>query len=418
MDFGMLPPEVNSARMYAGPGSESMLAAAAAWDAVAAEMGCAATSYESVVATLIAEPWLGSAAAAMAAAAAPYVTWLAATAALAEQTATQARTAAAAFEAAFVMTVPPPLIAANRIRLMSLVVTNILGQNSAAIAATQAEYAEMWAQDAAAMYSYEASSVAASTLKPFTPPTQNTDATASAAMVTQAGAATNAQTTLAQLSPGALVDSLSAPSTPADPLTSGLWGIASSLNPQLPNAAQGIPTPIGELDVAALYIAAIGTASVALSVTNTARPWGGGGLYGGTGVSEPSQENTIGSATDQPGADRGLGGEAAPVSAGVGHASLVGALSVPHSWTMAAPEIQLAVEALPSAGSGADSTVAGSNATGLLSGMALASLAARGLGGGGGAGTRSTGAAGPAQQEHKPTVVVIQKPPPAGNRPL
>ena len=208
MDFGILPPEVNSARMYAGPGSESMMAAAAAWDGVAAELSSAAASYASVVSALIAEPWLGPASAAMAVAAAPYAGWLATTAALAEQTATQARTAAAAFEAAFAMTVPPPLIAANRIRLMSLVATNILGQNSAAIAATQAEYAEMWAQDAAAMYGYEAASVAASTLKPFAPPTEHADPTAHAAIITQAGAATNAQTTLTQLSPGALGDSL------------------------------------------------------------------------------------------------------------------------------------------------------------------------------------------------------------------
>ena len=34
MDFGALPPEINSARMYAGPGSESMLAAAAGLERV------------------------------------------------------------------------------------------------------------------------------------------------------------------------------------------------------------------------------------------------------------------------------------------------------------------------------------------------------------------------------------------------
>ncbi|WP_264069201.1 PPE family protein, partial [Mycolicibacter terrae] len=32
MDFGMLPPEVNSGRMYVGPGSSPMMAAATAWD--------------------------------------------------------------------------------------------------------------------------------------------------------------------------------------------------------------------------------------------------------------------------------------------------------------------------------------------------------------------------------------------------
>ena len=32
MDFAFLPPEINSGRMYDGPGSGPMLAAAAAWD--------------------------------------------------------------------------------------------------------------------------------------------------------------------------------------------------------------------------------------------------------------------------------------------------------------------------------------------------------------------------------------------------
>ena len=54
------------------------------------------------------------------------------------------------------MTVPPPVIAANRTQLMSLTATNFFGQNTPAIAATEAQYSEMWAQDAAAMYGYAA----------------------------------------------------------------------------------------------------------------------------------------------------------------------------------------------------------------------------------------------------------------------
>lgn len=100
----------------------------------------------------------------------PYLAWLSTTAAQAEQVANQARAAAAAYETAFAAMVPPPVIAANRALLMSLIATNILGQNTPAITATEAHYGEMWAQDAAAMYSYAGSSAAAATLTPFTPP--------------------------------------------------------------------------------------------------------------------------------------------------------------------------------------------------------------------------------------------------------
>jgi PPE-repeat protein len=124
MDFGALPPEINSARMYFGPGSAPMLAAAAAWDGVAAELRSTASSYQSVISGLTSEGWLGPASASMAAAVAPYVTWMSITGAQAEQTASNAAAAASAFEAAFAMTVPPAVVAANRAQLMALVATN------------------------------------------------------------------------------------------------------------------------------------------------------------------------------------------------------------------------------------------------------------------------------------------------------
>ena len=99
---------------------------------------------------------MGPSSTAMEAAAAPYVAWMSATAGQAEQTAAQAKAAAAAYQAAFAMTVPPPVIAANRTQLASLTATNVFGQNTPAIAATEAQYGEMWAQDAAAMYGYAA----------------------------------------------------------------------------------------------------------------------------------------------------------------------------------------------------------------------------------------------------------------------
>ncbi|OOK73679.1 PPE family protein [Mycobacterium kansasii] len=59
MDFGALPPEVNSLRMYSGPGSAPLLAAVAAWDGLAAELRSTANSYDAVISELTGEGWLG-----------------------------------------------------------------------------------------------------------------------------------------------------------------------------------------------------------------------------------------------------------------------------------------------------------------------------------------------------------------------
>ncbi|OOK77704.1 PPE family protein [Mycobacterium kansasii] len=59
MDFGALPPEVNSGRLYAGPGSAPLVAAASAWSGLASELSSAADGYQRVVTTLHAEEWLG-----------------------------------------------------------------------------------------------------------------------------------------------------------------------------------------------------------------------------------------------------------------------------------------------------------------------------------------------------------------------
>jgi hypothetical protein len=59
MDFGALPPEINSGRMYTGPGRGSMLAASAAWDGLAADLHFTAASYQSVISDLTGAAWLG-----------------------------------------------------------------------------------------------------------------------------------------------------------------------------------------------------------------------------------------------------------------------------------------------------------------------------------------------------------------------
>lgn len=166
-DFLVAPPEVNSLRLYSGAGSGSMLAAMAAWERLGAELRSAAASFESVTSNLSVW-WRGASSAAMRDLAAVYVSWLQLAASHAEQAAAQARVAAAAFEVARAATVHPALVAANRTLLRSLAGSNIFGQNASAIAALEAEYEQMWAQDVDAMVGYHAeASVAGGQLRPW-----------------------------------------------------------------------------------------------------------------------------------------------------------------------------------------------------------------------------------------------------------
>ncbi|MCV7276198.1 PPE family protein [Mycolicibacter arupensis] len=169
MDFALLPPEVNSSRMYSGAGARPLMAAASAWSALAAELSSMGLAYDAMIDAVRAgqvEPG----AAAMTAAAAPFAQWMHVTSAQAERVASAARSAAAAYDTAFAMTAPPSMVTANRAQLMSLVVNNFLGHNTAAIAATEAQYSHLWAQNGAAMYGYAVTSTVAARLAPFTQP--------------------------------------------------------------------------------------------------------------------------------------------------------------------------------------------------------------------------------------------------------
>ncbi|REO46521.1 PPE domain-containing protein, partial [Mycobacterium tuberculosis] len=48
MSFVVMPPEINSLLIYTGAGPGPLLAAAAAWDELAAELGSAAAAFGSV----------------------------------------------------------------------------------------------------------------------------------------------------------------------------------------------------------------------------------------------------------------------------------------------------------------------------------------------------------------------------------
>jgi PPE-repeat protein len=375
VDFGALPPEINSARMYSGPGPGPMLTAAVAWDGLAAEMYSAATDYGSVISVLITGAWLGPASASMAAAAAPYAAWMNLTAAQAEQAANQARAGAAAFESAFAETVPPPVIAANRNLLMSLIATNILGQNTPAIAATEAQYGEMWAQDAAAMYGYAGSSAAATTLTPFTPsqPTTNpAGLTAQGAAVTQAigtSAMTNTQATLSQLTsavPTAL-QQLASPTSSTLPSASGLSTLDSSLSllsPTISTTSAGVFTAGSVLQTAKAIMVPAASASQAVVAPGFAL---GGGLGSGVGAFWSSGSAGLGA------------GGTGTVSASLGRAAAIGALSVPQTWaTTTSTGAVSSAAALPGTSLGASTEVTGGGPGGLLGGLPVAGMAGRG----------------------------------------
>jgi PPE-repeat protein len=403
-DLGSLPPEISSALIYAGPGSSSLMAAASAWNGLAAELSSAATAYDTVVTQLASEEWLGPASAAMASAAQPYAQWMATTAGQAEEAAAQAQSAAAAYETVLASVVPPPLIALNRTELSQAMATNVLGQNNGIIAQLESQYQEFWAQNAAALYNYAGQSAAATQVTPFqsAPTVANPAATATQAAATTAAASTPAaslqqtlqgfltqfQQQLAQLagpfaSPATTGQATSAFSG-ANPLLQEAWFLISGQTVLPSNIGtflggysnyasffyntEGLPYfSIGMgnnfVQIAKTTGALTGPAAAAAAVPKGLP--GLGGLLGGGGAVHPA--------------------------AAIGGAGSIGKLSVPATWAGAvapsghvAPQLVSTVSAAPEA--------AGSPGN-LLGGMPLA-----------GAGSGTAGGAGP-RYGFRPTVM-------------
>lgn len=167
VDYGLVPPEINSERIHAGPGAGSFLAAAEAWGRISDGLDEAADGFRGVTALLNCG-WQGTAAIAMTQAAAPYLGWLSGTAAKGRQTAAHATAAAAAYEEAQAAMVPSSLIAANRSHRTSVADDNSLAQDAEALASMDADYDQMWARDVEAMYNYAGASAEAARVTPFT----------------------------------------------------------------------------------------------------------------------------------------------------------------------------------------------------------------------------------------------------------
>jgi PPE-repeat protein len=348
-----------------------MLAAASAWDGLAAELQSTAASYRAAISELTGGPWLGSSSASMVAAATPYLDWMTTTAGQAEQTATQARSAAAAYETAFAMTVPPAVIAANRSLLMTLIATNVLGQNTAAIAATETHYAEMWAQDATAMYGYAGSAAVASTLTPFIPPPPTTNPAGGAQQAAAAGQSivSNGHQLINAL-PQALQGLASAPAA-ADPSAATLSTLLTLV--EIPIGTTAVGASATSISSA---FTGVWTNFRGFSI-NADRDFAKGlGPYTGYGPGAANLPNwflngqgSVGSPSDA---------TTDSVSARLGQGTTVGRLSVPSAWTVAAPEIRPAAYTLPISNAAAAPEVGG--AGNLFSSMGLAGAAGGAVG--------------------------------------
>lgn len=350
IDYALLSPEINSGRLYAGPGSTPMMTVASAWRGLAAEISSALTSYETTITQLVDEEWMGPASASMSAATKPYLAWMADTAAKAEEAATQATAAAAAFEAAHAATPPPAVIAANRAQQKQLVATNVVGQNSAAIMASDAQYFEMWAQATDVMYSYAASSATATKVTPFSEPNQTTNPDGTANQAAAVGQATgntaannSAQAAQAISSLPNTLQTLTSPGT-ADaglppPTLAGLLE-AIGRNASINGVVSLMTYPLnGTMSLTGTSAAFI-PASLIPTMTTFFSGGGFNALGGGTAGAGIGALLAPGGPLSSLGA---LGGayaftaSAPSVSAGVGQATLVGELSTPPTWAAAAP---------------------------------------------------------------------------------
>jgi PPE-repeat protein len=411
VDFGALPPEINSARMYAGAGSSSLQAAASAWNGLAAELSSAASGYDTVISQLASDEWMGPASASMAGAAQPYVSWMSTTAAQAEQAATQARAAAAAYEQAFQSTVPPPLIAANRAETTAYTQANVFGQYTPTIAQLEAQYGEMWAQDAAAMYGYAGQSATAANVTSFAAPAATTNPAGQAAQATAvtqaAGTATgtSSQSLLSQLQ-SQLTSSLQSLTTPAATTTTypgltELWYLISgqTVLPTSFNSLLSGYAPFSSVyyNTEGLPYFSIGMANFGVQIAKSTGMLGGAGPAA-SALGGDALKGAAAAGKGLGGLGGGLGGGApAGVSAGLGNAGAVGKLAVPSSWIGGAPSE--APHAVPVSSISASPEQGGGG--NLLGGMPLAGAGTGRLGGG----------AGP-RYGFKPTI--MPRPPSAG----
>jgi PPE-repeat protein len=375
-DFAARPPEVNSTLIYSGAGAGPMMAAAASFSSLSSELNTNAAAYESVISQLTGSEWQGPSSSAMAAAAQQNIEWLQTTSVQLQEAAAKATASAAAYEAAFSASIPPPVVFANRAQLAMLVATNILGQNTPAIAANEAMYGEFWAQDATAMGAYAANAATAAQVTPLTPPAESTNPAGSGAQAAAVASAVNSNA--ANSGTNGLLSSLqsasSAAATPSASIGDELTGLYQAIQ-----GFAGVPlisNGFNSIDVTLSWCI-----MMMASALGTLNHFVAGAPFGVTIGDVTPLGAGLGFGTTLAGSSSGLGGA---TLAGMGTAAEVGGMSVPAGWSAAAPA---AAGEATLAGTGwtaaADTAVTGTGgAPGIMPGMASAGgKAGMGIGG-------------------------------------
>jgi PPE-repeat protein len=286
--------------------------------------------------------------------------------------------------------------------------TNVLGQNTPAIAQLEAQYGEMWAQDSAAMYGYAGQSAAAARVTPFASPTQTTNPAGTAAQAAAVATATTSGTGSSQQILGQLTSTLpnslqslasptSAATTAATIPAGKIWEFlfGTTILPTSLSALVSDYSPFASFfyNTEGLPYFSIGMGNFGVQMAKSTGMLGGAAAAGAGAGAATGGLGGLGGMLGG-----GAGGAVGPgVAAGLGTAPSIGKLAVPPSWIGGAP---LAAPHAPLPISSVSAAPEGGGAGNLLGGMPLA-----GAGGGG------IGGAGP-RYGFKPTV--MSRPPFAG----
>jgi PPE-repeat protein len=210
----------------------------------------------------------------------------------------------------------------------------VLGQNTAMIGATEGAYEEMWAQDAAAMYGYAASSSGATALTQFDEPPRTTNAdgqpaqTAAVAQATNNSAASQSHAALSRTMSNVPQQLHNLSETPSPGSTGGGPSTGSALDAVDDFNTLTAPVNLGD----------------AMSRTVTSAGTFGTGAFRANlqAAGEAAKAAVAPAATAS--LSTGTVGVAGPTLASTGSASAVGRLSVPQSWAATNPAIATVAE--------------------------------------------------------------------------